>query len=60
MAHPEGTGRQSVQQWWFAALLAILLLSTAVAATPQGYSLIDNAVSVAGSYYQYLAAVFKQ
>ena len=60
MANPEQAPRRSLQQWWFAALLAIVLVSTAVAATPQGYGLLDNAVSAASSYYMYLAAALKQ
>jgi hypothetical protein len=37
----------------------VVLVSTAVAATPQGSSLVDNAVSAAGIYYYYLSAVFR-
>ena len=59
MRHPALTGRQFLRHWWFALLLAVILVSTAVAATPQGSSLVDNAVSVAGSYYTYFAAIFR-
>ena len=59
MRHPTQSGSQVLRHWWFALLLAVVLVSTAVAATPQGTSLVDNAVSVAGSYYYYLAAIFR-
>jgi hypothetical protein len=59
MRHPGQSGSEALRHWWFALLLTVVLVSTAVAATPQGSSLVDNAVSVAGSYYQYLAAIFR-
>jgi hypothetical protein len=59
MRHPAQSGRQTLRHWWFALLLTVVLVSTAVAATPQGSSLVDNVVSAAGSYYLYLSAVFR-
>ena len=57
MRHPTQLGKQALRHWWFALLLAVILVSTAVAATPQGSYLVDNAVSTAGTYYYYLAAI---
>ena len=59
MRHPAQSGSQAWRHWWFALLLTVILVSTAVAATPQGSSLVDNAVSVAGRYYYYLSAIFR-
>ena len=59
MRHPTLTGRQFLRHWWFALLLAVILVGTAMAATPQGSSLIDSAVSAAGIYYTYFAAIFR-
>ena len=59
MSRPIQSGSQFLQRWWFALLLAVVLVSTAVAATPQGSSLVDNVLSAAGSYYTYFAAIFR-
>ena len=59
MRHPDQSGSQALRHWWFALLLTVVLVSTAVAATPQGSSLVDGAVSATGRYYEYLAVIFK-
>lgn len=52
-------GRHLLRYWWFAVVLAVALVATAVAATPYGHSVVDSAVSAAGGYYFYLSTVFK-
>lgn len=59
MKYPNLRGNPLLRRWWFALLLAVVLVSTAVAATPHGHTLVGSAVSDAGSYYQYLSIIFK-
>ena len=59
MKHPDLQGKRTLRGWLFALVLAVVLVSSAVAATPQGRSLVDNTVSATGGYYQYLSIIFK-